>query len=102
MPSWYLAAFLKYYGLSGKSTATVNNIVSIPVKYDITALSFGLSLGKRWVLPFGFCVGARIGYGPSSVTVDYTGSTPDDKKFIESLLGIVLGLDAELTLGWAF
>lgn len=102
MNSWYVGAWLKYYSLGGSSTATVNGVPLVKVEYDITALGYGLNVGKRWIFPFGLGLGARLGYGPTSVTADYTGATPDDKKFVEDLLGILLGLDAELTLCWAF
>jgi len=102
MESYFLGVFVRYFSLSSKSTENLASGGTGEVKYDLTAVSYGLNLGKRWVLPFGVGFTARLGYGPTSSTVKYTGQAPLDKAFAEAIYNLILGLDAELSLCYAF
>lgn len=101
LDSTFVGAFALYgdieaEGEFGKSSDT----------YEIAVEFFrlGLNVGRRWVFGSGFSILLRGGYGYPIRTVDWRAPAPSQSEQIdfESTLGLLLGVDAELSLGWTF
>ena len=71
---------------------------------DVEFLRLGLNYGRRWVFSSGFSILLRGGYGYPIRTVGWRAPAPSqtEQRDFESILGWLLGVDAEFSLGWTF
>ncbi len=99
MQSGFLGAFVKY----GSSTGTGTYGVGTPFTFDMTLVSYGLNVGKRWVWDNGINVVARIGYGQTSLDFETSDAGANDSiDTFKTALELLAGIDLEFSVGYAF
>lgn len=71
----------------------------------MTLMHLGVNVGQKHIYGRGFCWTWRIGYGLGLTDVKVTGNEnvdEDDIDLIKAFTLIFAGLDAEISIGWAF
>jgi len=98
MNSGFLGAFLnggRFYGTDRSSRwDDMNNDMT----YKQTSVTLGPDIGRRWVTDWGMSLVARVGYGYTWSKFENT--TLDQHEL--DRINAVTGLDAELSIGFAF
>lgn len=108
MESGFLGAFVRYSSATGTGNVTTTSGTTITkTNFDVTltATTIGLNIGKRWVWDNGINIVARIGYGYSNLNLSTTSTDSNVNKTLSDLkpiLQVISGLDAELSVGYAF
>ena len=77
---------------------------TITYKVEETFMHLGANWGRRWIWGPGISMVFRIGYGLPLIA-DFkwlSAARPENADVIERLFKVVEGVDAELTVGWAF
>ncbi|MFP4211815.1 MAG: DUF3575 domain-containing protein [Alkalispirochaeta sp.] len=107
MDSFFLGPFVKFMSLSGDITTETEDFYTGETdeetfSWDVNTVAVGASIGRRWIWTEGLSIVFRIGYGATSVNVNAGDAADADVELLEQFLGVALGFDGELSIGWAF
>jgi hypothetical protein len=101
MDSWFFSPFVKLIVFNGNTT-----INSVDYGFDYTMILYGANMGVRYVFgDTGVTVTSRLGWGmnkPISRAWENLTPTATDIKVVDALFTLLLGIDWELSVGYAF
>lgn len=110
LDSTFLGIFFKYGSVGGRilyagGSGVVFDTESGQPQIGFSALYqiIGLNIGHRFIFGPGITITVRFGFGPNFGTYKYsTDDFPKNTDAFRSTFNIVLGFDAEISLGYAF
>jgi hypothetical protein len=102
LDSFYFGPFLRYSYNQGETEPESGPGPAADQEFTAHGVVLGGSVGQRWIVGPGIILGARLGMGYTVLLINSSRNDPALDQRVLDLLRFPLGIDGELSVGWAF